>query len=76
MTVRRRWVRRSLALWGGLLAAWGAAAVVAYLRFREHLTLLLVATAALALVFGAARTARLRAQDDQPLITVEDLHRR
>jgi multidrug transporter EmrE-like cation transporter len=76
MTVHTRWVRRSLALWSGLGAAGGAATVVAYLRFRESLGPLLMATLAVVLIFGAIWTARLRGQDREPFISVEDLRRR
>ena len=75
MTVHTRWVRRSLALWSGLAAAWGASAVVAYLRYRESLDPLLLATGLVFLVFGGIWTARLRAQDQRPFISVEDLRR-
>lgn len=76
MTVHARWVRRSLALWSGLAAAWGAAAVVAYLRYRESFGPLLLAATLVALAFGFVWTARMRAQDTQPFISVGDLHRR
>jgi len=76
MTVHTRWVRRSLALWSGLAAAWGAAAVVAYLRYRDNLGSLLLLTTLAALTFGFIWTARMRGQDREPFISVEDLHRR
>lgn len=75
MTVHRRWVRRSLALWGGLAAAWGAGAAMTYLRFRDHLGPVLLATALVAVLFGGLWTARLRAQDDRQFLTVGDLRR-
>jgi hypothetical protein len=75
MTVHTRWVRRSLALWSGLAAAWGAAAVVEYLRYRESFGALLVATTLVALTFGFVWTARMRGQDREPFISVEDLRR-
>lgn len=76
MTVHTRWIRRSLALWGGLAAAWLDAAVVEYLKYREELMPELVATTIVALLCGAVLTVRFRAQDDEPFITVQDLHRR
>lgn len=76
MTVHTRWIRRSLALWVGLAAAWAAAAVVEYLRFSEQFGPALVVTTVLAFLLGSVLTARFRGQDDEPLITVEDLHRR
>lgn len=75
MTQHVRWVRRSLALWAGLSAAWGAGAVVEYLRYRERLAPLLLVTGVIALLFGGIWTARLRSEDEQPVITVEDLRR-
>jgi len=76
MTVHTRWVRRSLALWSGLAAAWGAAAVVAYLKYRESLGSFLLATTVVALAFGFIWTKRMRGQDREPFISVEDLRRR
>jgi len=76
MTVHTRWVRRSLALWSGVAAAWGAAAVVAYLRYRDSLGPLLLATTLCALAFGFIWTVRMRGQDREPFISVEDLRRR
>ena len=75
MTVHKRWVRRSLALWTGLAAAWAAAAVVEYLRFRERFGPALVVTTVAAFILGSVLTVRFRGQDDEPLITVDDLHR-
>lgn len=60
----------------GIIAAWAAVLVVGYLRFREIFLPIFVGTAVIAIVGGALRTARLRAQDTEPLITVDDLRRR
>jgi hypothetical protein len=46
-----------------------------YLRFRDHLGPVLLATALVAVLFGGLWTARLRAQDDRQFLTVGDLRR-
>lgn len=76
MTVHTRWIRRSLALWSGLAAAWAASAVVEYLRFRELFGSALLATTAVVFALGVIMTRRFHSQDDEPVITVEDLHHR
>jgi hypothetical protein len=76
MALRSTWRRRAAALWAGVLAASCAIAVVVYLRYREGLVPVLVVTGVLAVVAGAVGTARIRAQEEEPMITVEDLRRR
>ncbi|MGD8873176.1 MAG: hypothetical protein PVJ80_16490 [Gemmatimonadota bacterium] len=70
-----RWQRRAAALWVGIVAAWAAVLVVGYIRSRERFTPILVGSAAIAIVGGALRTAWLRRQDSEPVITVEDLRK-
>jgi hypothetical protein len=76
MKVHTRWIRRSIALWAGLVVAWATVAVMEDLRFHEWLVPTLVATTVLALLCGIVLTVRFRTQDHRPFITVADLHRR
>lgn len=74
--IHTRWRRRALALWMGLAATWAAAVAAEYIRFRELFLPALAVTSAVALLVGIVGTLRIRSQDEEPFITVQDLHRR
>jgi Mg/Co/Ni transporter MgtE len=75
MRPHQRWHRRTAWLWAGLLTAWLSAGVVEYLRVDERFTPAILITTVITLLVGALGTARLRSQDNEPFISVEDLRR-
>lgn len=76
MTLHPRWKGRAAGLWVGIAVAWIAVLVVAYIRFRVRFAPIMVISGVIAILGGALRTRRIRAECAESLITVDDLRRR